>query len=847
MKLPILPLALALCPALALAQEPAKPAGKKGPAVEEEIPFPANIPIPEATVLSPQEALQTIKVPAGYKVELVASEPLISTPVAMQFDPEGRLWVVEMNGYMPNIDGKGEDVKNGRVVVLEDTDGDGRMDKSTVFLDKLVMPRAISLRKGGALIAEPPNVYWCPDANGDLQADTKEVAIPAYTTGGNPEHMPNGLLLALDNWLYSAKSSKRYRFTQAGALKSENTAFRGQWGICQDDFGRLYYNYNSDQLRADLLPAESLARNPLFKSAEGVNVKIAKSQKTFPGRVTPGVNRGYLKGILVDGKLADFTAACGPLIYRGDLMPELRGSSFVCDTSANLVKRNIHQEKDGFIEARDAYNKTEFLTSTSERFRPVNLYDGPDGALYCVDMARGVVQHITYVTPWLRRQFIERKLELPLTQGRIWRIVPENFAKRRPAPHLAKAGAEQLVAALSNANGWTRDTAQRLLVEQGAQAPVAAIEDLLKSAKEPLARLHALWTLEGLEKLRPATLQTALADQDPKVRAGAVRLSEGFLKTDAALAGQVCALEKDPAIEVQLQLLLSLGEWNSPKATATLASLLAAHSENALARSSALSSLGGREMDFLQSLRTLPAWSNASPGKTSVVGALARCILEARKPEAVTALLELAAQPEPKLEWQRSAILNNLGSLPKGFKAFRVTAAPPVLAKLAADPASAKLAPKLEGLFTWPGKAGYEEEKALPPLTAAQKDFVAAGQQLYATICAACHQPNGAGQDGLAPALANSEWVNGPEGRIIRIVLHGLGGPVSVNGKTFNLDMPGLGAALNDEQIAQVLSYLRRDFGNSAPLVEPASVAKIRKGAKDRATAWTAPELEALH
>ena len=515
-------LALALSPGLSFAQAPATPAAP----VEEEIPFPAHLTIPEATILTPEETLKTIRVPEGYKVEIVASEPLISTPVAMQFDPAGRLWVVEMNGYMPDLSAKGEDAPVGRVVVLEDTDGDGRMDKSTVFLDKLVMPRAISLRKGGALIAEPPSVYWCPDENGDLVADKKEVVIPAYTAGGNPEHMPNGLLLAMDNWIYNAKSAKRYRFLQSGELKSDTSVFRGQWGISQDDFGRLYYNYNSDQLRADLLPASYLMRNPSLKSPEGVNIQIAKSQKVWPARVTPGVNRGYRKGGLIEGKLAEFTAACGPLVYRGDAMPELRGNSFVCETSANLVKRNVHTEKGGYITAKSATEGTEFLASTSERFRPVNMADGPDGALYCVDIARGLVQHITYVTPWLRRQIIERKLEQPIDQGRIWRIVPAKGAARQPALNLAKATPEQLVGALSDPNGWTRDTAQRLLVEQGASAPVAALEKTAKSADQPLAHLHALWTLEGLEKLTSPVAVAALGDADPKVRAAAIRLSE---------------------------------------------------------------------------------------------------------------------------------------------------------------------------------------------------------------------------------------------------------------------------------------------------------------------------------
>ena len=150
---------------------------------------------------------------------------MVTTPVAMQFDEDGRLWVVEMNGYMPNVDGKGEDVPNGRVVVLEDTNGDGKMDKSTVFLDKLLMPRAISLRKGGALMCEPPNVYWCADANHDLVADGKDPLIANYTAGGNPEHMPNGLMLALDDWIYNAKSNVRHRFTPSGRAEKRHHHF----------------------------------------------------------------------------------------------------------------------------------------------------------------------------------------------------------------------------------------------------------------------------------------------------------------------------------------------------------------------------------------------------------------------------------------------------------------------------------------------------------------------------------------------------------------------------------------------------------------------------------------------
>ena len=841
--------ALAVSLALAALATPVLPAA--GP--EVEIPFPSNIPIPPATILSPEEMLKTITVPKGFHVELVAAEPMVTTPVAMQFDEDGRLWVVEMNGYMPNIDGKNEDVPNGRVVVLEDTNGDGKMDKRTVFLDKLVMPRAIMLRKGGALICEPPAVYWCPDANHDLVADSKEPLIPDYVKGNNPEHSPNGLMLALDGWIYNAKSAWRYRFTPTGELRKDATAFRGQWGISQDDYGRIYHNTNSDQLRCDVLPSGYLARNPNFKEAVGVNVKIAASQRTFPGRVNPGVNRGYQPNTLDEqGRLKSFTAVCGPVIYRGDLFPaEFYGNAFVAEPSANLIKRDVLTEHDGTIEAKDATGKyaipdRDFVTSTSERFRPVNLYNGPDGALYITDMARGVVQHITYVTPWLRRQFIERKLDQPLDQGRIWRVVPDG-AKRAPVVKMSTHTPEQLAADLGSPNGWTRDTAQRLLVERGGEAAVSALKKAASSAKQAPGRIAALWTLDALEKMDAATALAAFADADAKVRATAIRLAEPLAKKDVAFAEKVFAVSKDKDADVQLQLLLSLGEIGGAKADAVMAEVLAANVENPLARSATISGLRGRELEFLQTTLASPAWATASPGRQTAVAQLTRCVMEERKPERISALLDYAAKP-PKAAWQQLAMLDGLGTPSKTFKTVKLPAESRALAALeqSTDAEMKKRAPKITAFISWPGKPGEKPEVKAPPLTDAQKAFVQQGAATYNTLCVACHLPQGQGQEGLAPPLAGSDWVDGPDSRLIRIVLHGVGGRISVAGKDYALDMPGLAAALNDEQIAQVLSYIRHSFGHEQPVVETAAVKKVRDGSKDRGAEWTADELEKI-
>ena len=192
---------------------------------------------------SPAEELSTFELSRGLKIQLVAAEPMVQDPVVITFDPDGRLWIVEMRGYMPDIDGKGEKEPVGRVSVLEDTNYDGRMDVSKIYIDSLVMPRAIALVPGGALVAENEALWLTQDVDGDLQADTKTLLDSAYAGGPSPEHSGNGLLRNIDNWYYNARSRFRYRLI-GGKWQRDSTEFRGQWGISHDDRGRLYYNYN---------------------------------------------------------------------------------------------------------------------------------------------------------------------------------------------------------------------------------------------------------------------------------------------------------------------------------------------------------------------------------------------------------------------------------------------------------------------------------------------------------------------------------------------------------------------------------------------------------------------------
>ena len=550
--------------------------------------------IPPSPPLSPAEALKKFKVAPGFKIQTYAHEPQVQVPIALQFDPDGRMWVLEMRGFMPNPEGIGEDQPVGRISILEDADGDGVAEKAKVFLDGLVMPRSFLLVNGGLLVAEPPSLWFYPIQNDQPGARVlvdEEYAKEADTklgTRANPEHSANSLTLAMDNWIYSMDHTRRYRFTGGQWVKEANPK-RAQYGLSQDNFGRLFYNSNSDQLRGDLVPSHYAAKAAAGARFPGLAMSVAKDQSVWPARINPGVNRGYQAGTLRDDfTLARFTAACGVSIYRGDALPsECVGNAFLCEPSANVVRRNILEEKDGVITARNAYDKTEFLASTDELFRPVNTYTGPDGALYIVDMYHGIIQHRFFLTSYLRKQAESRGIDKLTGMGRIYRVTHDT-TKPMEKPALSKASSTQLIAELGHANGWRRDTAQRLLIERNEGLFASALNSVVMKSTNELARLHALWTLEGLNRLETPVLLHAMDDTHPKVRAAAVRLSEPMLKSAEAVSvrQKVFALAKDPAADVQIQVALSLGAGAVDDSTKTALAALA-QSPFALAKGAA--------------------------------------------------------------------------------------------------------------------------------------------------------------------------------------------------------------------------------------------------------------------
>ena len=836
----------------------------------------------ESPVLTPDAEMKAFFMPPGYRVELVASEPMVEDPILIDFDPDGRLWVIEMPGYMPDLPATGEHNPTGRIVVLEDTNDDGKMDKRTVFLDGLVLPRALKVLDHGVLVGEPPNLWLARDTNGDLRADGKELVTDTYgQRDAGPEHNANSLMWGLDNWMYTAEHDGYLRWKN-GRFELQKTLARGQWGVSMDDAGRLFRNTNEAALFVDLVPAAYFMRNPNLVRTRGLYESLQNDavNTVWPVRPTRGVNRGYQEGILrSDGTLAHFTSVSAPTVYRGDRLPaDLSGNVFVVEPAANLMSRLIVSDDGTTLRARKAYERAEFLASTDERFRPVYLSSAPDGTLYVVDMYRGIIQHRNYVTEYLRDHIVGHRLEAPTARGRIYRVVHET-TRRDSRPALSKAPAARLVELLAHPNGWWRDTAQRLLVERQDVSVVAALEQKAASAPDWRTRLHALWTLDGLDRLDPSLVARALSDTSRDVRVSALRLAERWLAQPGhPLQAAVLAHLEDRDWAVRRQLAATIGTLPAAARDPALAALLEKHGDDPVTVDAALSGLRGSETAMIETLvKNGPASPQREAGVTMLSAAVVR---SAADPPIQTVLQWVADEKRPA--WQRSALLRGAevallnaalpGTAPRtgaasapgargargarngpgGAPAFPQSTrgggrgeAPPL--RLSREPAIAAVAARagdelqtraadVLGRLTWPGKPGAAAPAM--PLTPDEQQRFAAGRQVYESICLACHQSDGLGREKIAPPLVGSAFALGPPAIATRILLNGKEGTVGL--------MPPLGSTLSDDQMAAVLTYIRREWGHTASAVDPAAVKAVRPLTAGRTRPWTADELAKL-
>jgi mono/diheme cytochrome c family protein len=765
------------------------------------------------------------------------------------------LWVVEMRGFMPDIDGEGERQGIGRVSVLEDVDGDGAMDNATVYLDSLIMPRALAIVGNGALVVAEEMLWMTRDHDGDLRADSRTLVDSAYTGGSTyPEHAANALLRGIDNWYYNAKSRVRYRLRN-GEWERDSTEFRGQWGMSHDDAGRLFYNYNWSQLHADLVPPNYLGRNRNHTPVTGIDHGLTTDRRVYPIRPTPAVNRGYIPGTLDEAqKLKEFTAACSPLVYRGTALPsEYYGNVFVCEPSGNLIKRNLIERSGIHLAARDAHPGREFMASTDERFRPVHLTSGPDGALYVVDMYRGLIQHKAYVTPYLREQTLARGLVYPIHRGRIWRVAPAN-SKPGKSVKLSSLSSVQLVGYLSHSDGWYRDMAQRLLVERKDEGAVQALKEVALRGDGPLGRLHALWTLEGMGFLEAATCLHLIKDSHAVVSSAAVRLLEHFAADNreirATLGDELLKLWTEVPIEQVLQIALSANSLDEKVSQEILQGIATKYDTSALIRDAVMSSIGNRELQFMQGLLSQPAWREASPAREIFLETLASSIVRKQEPSELRHLLSLLDVESYAFGWREQAIINGMSI--QGYsgklKPLRLASKPRILSRQELNISHATLE-GLAALFEWPGSAGRATTaNSVVAFTEREKQQFALGRKLYLNACSGCHGNDGKGLPRFGPPLKGSEWVLGDARRLSLIVLHGIEGPMEVAGRRYAEPdilpvMPGH-STLDDGTIAAILTYIRNEWGNDGGAVSGRTVGQTRLTNQGRVLPWTATELE---
>ena len=694
----------------------------------------APVEVHQVPMLSAEEELKTIQLPDGYKLELVLSEPQIKEPVLCVFDGNGRMYVAEFLTYMQDIDGKGELEPKSRISRHESTKGDGVFDKHSVYLDNLLLPRMVLPLDDRVLVGltNTDEITIHRDKKGNGVADEKGVWNPGAPRGGNLEHQPSGLVWGLDNWIYTTYNSYRLRWNGKEAPLKETTAGNGgQWGLAQDDYGKMWWSNAGGEKGI-----WNYQTHILYAAINVASQKPADFDTVWPLVGLADVQGGTSRFRPEDKTLNHFTASCGQTVFRGDRLPkEMYGNVFLPEPVGRLIRRATVEVKDGVTTVANPYGQSEFIRSTDPNFRPMNMTTGPDGTIYIVDMYRGIIQEGNWVKEgsFLRGKVKENGFENNIGKGRIWRLTHKDF-KPGPQPHMLDETPAQLVKHLEHPNGWWRDTAQRMLVVKGDKSIVPALTEMAIKSKNHLARLHAFWTLEGLDSLTPALVRAHMKDERPELHASSIRGAETLIKKgDKTLEADIRSMAKDSDPSVVIQTMLS-----------------------------------GKYLNW-------PDWKSEAIKMTSTA---------------------------------TSAGVREIGS------------------QLVIEP------PKLAG-------GPYSKE---------QQNSLKNGQEIFRSLCFACHGFDGKGmplpgREGvtLAPPLAGSKTaVQGDA--ILRVLLQGLSG--AINGKTYDAQMVSMGTN-SDQWIADVACYVRKAFGNQGELVSKNDVKNLRNATKNHPLPWTIEELRA--
>jgi len=689
-----------------------------------------------------EESLKTMILQDGYSMEIVAAEPLIEEPVTFAFDGNNRIFVAEMLTYMQDADGTGTFNSVSRIKRLEDKDGDGVFESFTVFADKLLLPRMISTLDDGRILVRETNtldLLLLTDSDDDGVADKRETIYQGGERGGNLEHQPSGLIYGLDNWLYVTYTDKRYRLVGNEVITGDLNTSGGQWGLAQDKAGRIYF---SQAGRED--PVFGFQAPVVYNPASNIPIAIDGEQATgfrevFPIDTTPDV-QGGLQRLRDDNTLNRFTGGGGQSIYLGGLYDDMEGDYIIAEPVGNLIRRSTVLRQDGHTVISNPYQseRKEFVASTDANFRPVWTDTAPDGSLMVLDMYRGIIQEGNWTREgsYLRSVIDKYGFDRNIGRGRLYRIIKEGVALFNP-PRMFDETPAQLINHFQHKNRWWRLEAQKLIVLSGDRSLVPALQAMARNDENPDARVHALWTLEGLGNLDKQLLTELFHAENTDTRNAAIRISEQLVAGgDTEIAKQWLHLAADENIEVAQQVLLSA---------------LYVRSDN------------------LQ--RIQQTVKQTYPDKKGVIA------------------IETAIERQMIADEKRRLLANGNAEL-----------------------AAAMIA----------------------------------GEKAYKSLCSSCHGDDGKGtsSDGglIAPSLHNNPRVSGNTTLLVNLMLNGMEG--SIDGVDYiGGIMPSI-ESNGDEYVANVLTYVRNSFENSASKLTTEDVALIKELYPERNTIWTQESAE---
>jgi putative membrane-bound dehydrogenase-like protein len=623
--------------------------------------------------LSPDDALARFEIESGYRIELAAAEPLIEAPVAIAFDDRGRMYVVESRGYPGPLEGSpGPAPRHGVIALLEDTNADGRFDRRTDFARDLTFPNGIMPWDGGVFVSCAPDLLYLKDTNGDGIADQRRVVLTGFDDTRTAQIRFSHPTLGIDNWLYMTSGLTGGRVTVPdhpdrppvilGTSDSrfnpvteafEPTGGRGQYGLTFDDYGRRFVCSNRRPVMHVVLESRYLKRNPHLSFSETVQ-DVSASGAQAPVFPTSGdtTTASFIPGLMSAPHAGTFTAASGVHIHRGDALPaQRRDSIFICESAQNLVQRQILSADGVTFTSRPAQTGRDFLTSRDTWFRPVFAANGPDGALYIVDMYRKIIDHPQYV-PEQSRPLLD--FEAGKQRGRIYRVVARDWKAERTRIDLGRMSASALARTLEHPNAWWRETAQRLLVERRDWRAIPSLRTIAGESRSEVSRIHALWTLDSLGGLETADVVRALEESHPAVRENAARLAESRVAGSSQILSRLLRLAHDADDRVRLRVALALGETNDSLAIDALAAIARHDGAVPWMRAAILSSVRERSNDFLRAFVAAPS---SSPGvKAAVMQDLGQLFGAGESPERCLDLILEISEPGAEFGWQPAAL-----------------------------------------------------------------------------------------------------------------------------------------------------------------------------------------------